>query len=110
MKFLRRELKRDSRYEGIILDPPTFGRGAKGEIFKIEEEIVPLLELCRDLLSEKPLFLIFSCHTPGLTPIGLSHLMEQTMRGGRVDSGEMILHSPGAFSIPSGSYARWTHA
>ena len=64
-KFLLREQKRGSRYEGIILDPPTFGRGTKGEIFKIEEEIVPLLHDCRALLSEHPLFVLFSCHTPG---------------------------------------------
>ena len=109
LKFLHREVKRGSRYEGIILDPPTFGRGAKGEIFKIEEEILPLLRLCRQLLSEKPLFILFSCHTPGFTPIAMGHLMHQTMPKGKTETGEMILHSPGALSIPSGSFARWTH-
>ncbi len=110
LKFLRREVKRESRYEGIILDPPTFGRGAKGEVFKIEEEVVTLLELCKEVLSSKPLFMIFSCHTPGLTPIALEHLLEQNLPKGNISSGEMLLHSPNAFSIPSGSFARWTHA
>ena len=110
IKFLNREVKRGSKYEGIILDPPTFGRGAKGEIFKIEEEILPLLRLCSQLLSDRPLFILFSCHTPGFTPIVMGHLMKQTMNRGHVETGEMILHSPGALSIPSGSFARWTHA
>lgn len=109
LKFLKREEKRNSFYEGIILDPPTFGRGAKGEIFKLEEEIIPLLELCKSLLSPKASFLIFSCHTPGFTPIVLEHLMRQTMKKGHIATGEMILHSPGALSIPSGSFARWTN-
>ncbi len=110
LKFLRREIKRDSRYEGIILDPPTFGRGAKGEIFKIEEEIIPLLQLCRDLLSDRPLFVIFSCHTPGFTPLVMEHLLRQTIGKGHIEIGEMALHSPGALSIPSGSFGRWTCA
>jgi len=110
LKFLRREIKRDSRYEGIILDPPTFGRGSQGEVFKIEQDIVPLLELCSQLLSEKPLFVVFSCHTPGFTPLGMRHLLSQTMPKGHIEGGEMALHSPGALSIPSGSFARWTCA
>src|SRR3989344_2704065 len=74
MKFLKREIKRGSRYEGILLDPPTFGRGSQGEVFKIEEGILPLLELCKAVLSTQPRFLVFSCHTPGLTPLVLQHL------------------------------------
>lgn len=109
LKFLRREVKRDVRYEGIILDPPTFGRGAKGEIFKIEEEILPLLQLCKDVLSSTPKFIAFSCHTPGFTPIVMEHLMRQIMPKGRIEVDEMTLHSPGALSIPSGSFARWVH-
>ncbi len=105
LKFLRREEKRGSRYDGIILDPPTFGRGGKGEVFKIEEEILPLLELCKAVLSEKPKFLIFSCHTPGFTPIVLEHLLFQVF-GRKAIGGEMLLESAGVFSIPSGSFAR----
>lgn len=110
-KFLLRELKRESRYEGIILDPPSFGRGTKGEIFKIEEEIVPLLKSCRDLLSEKPLFMLFSCHTNGFSPLVMKHLMEQLMSGykGNIKAGEMILEgSESIFSVPSGTFAQWT--
>lgn len=108
MKFLKREKKRESFYDGIILDPPTFGRGSKGEVFKIEKEIMPLLELCSALLTKKPLFVIFSCHTPGFTPLCMRHLLGQTMPPGRLDVGEMALHSPETMAIPSGSFAKWT--
>ena len=109
-KFLLREQKRQSRYEGIILDPPSFGRGSKGELFKIETDIVPLLRNCRNLLSERPAFLLFSCHTPGFTPLVMHHLLEQTMQGmgGEIDAGELVLQGEGsAFDVPSGTYARW---
>jgi len=109
-KFLMRERKRGSRYEGIILDPPSFGRGSKGELFKIEEEIVALLEDCRELLSDRPLFILFSCHTPGFSPLVMHHLLSGTMkgRGGRVESGEMVLNGKEkVLEVPSGTFARW---
>jgi 23S rRNA (cytosine1962-C5)-methyltransferase len=105
LKFLKRELKRGVRYEGIILDPPTFGRGCQGEVFKIERDLVPLLELCRALLSNQPRFLIVTCHTPGFTPMVLSHLFEQVFQVPS-EVGEMLLESPGALSIPCGTYVR----
>ena len=108
IKFLKREKKRGSFYDGIILDPPTFGRGSKGEVFKIEKDIMPLLELVSGLLSKNPQFVIFSCHTPGFTPLCLQHLLGQTMPKGHIDVGEMALHSSGTISIPSGSFAKWT--
>jgi 23S rRNA (cytosine1962-C5)-methyltransferase len=109
-KFLVRERKRGSRYEAIILDPPSFGRGIKGEVFKIEEEIVDLLRNCRELLSDNPLFMLFSCHTPGFSPLVMQHLMTQNMHGlnGSLTVGEMVLtgQKP-AFDVPSGTYAKW---
>ena len=104
-KFLQREVRRKSRYDAIILDPPTFGRGNKGELFKIEEHIVPLLERCRDLLSDTPLFVLFSCHTPGFSPIVMHNLMKQTFGGGSIDCGEMVVAGE-ALPIPSGTFAR----
>lgn len=110
-KFLMRERKRGSRYEGIILDPPSFGRGSKGELFKIEEDIIGLLQDCRELLSDRPLFVLFSCHTPGFSPLVMQHLLTQTMHGlkGKIEAGEMILGcNPDVFVVPSGTYAKWT--
>ena len=106
IKFLKREGRRGMRYDGILLDPPTFGRGSSGEVFKIEKDIIPLLELCRDLLSDKPRFIMLSCHTPGITPIALQHITKQIFPKAKIETGEMILSSPGARSIPSGSFAK----
>lgn len=111
-KFLAREIRRGKRYDAIILDPPSFGRGAKGELFKIEEDLPRILEDCRTLFSDHPLFLLFSCHTPGFTPIAMQHLTAQMMHGlgGKIDVGEMVLEGgPQVLSLPSGTYARWTH-
>lgn len=108
IKFLKRERKRESFYDGIILDPPTYGRGSQGEVFKIEKDIRPLLQLCKELLSKNPLFVIFSCHTPGFTPLVMEHLLTQMMPKGVIQTGEMALQSEGTLPIPSGSFAKWT--
>jgi 23S rRNA (cytosine1962-C5)-methyltransferase len=110
-KFLTRELKRGVRYDGIILDPPSFGRGSRGEVFKIEDDLPAILRDCRSLLSEQPLFVLFSCHTPGFSPIVLHHLTAQMMRGlkGSIETGEMLLQgSENVLPLPNGVYARWT--
>jgi 23S rRNA (cytosine1962-C5)-methyltransferase len=104
-KFLKREKKRKSLYEAIVLDPPTFGRGRQGEVFKIETDLIPLLELCRDVLSENWKFIILSCHTPGFTPLVLQHVMKQIFYLTSLETGEMTLQSSEALPIPSGCYA-----
>lgn len=106
VKFLKREQTRGRRYEGLILDPPTFGRGSRGETFKIERDLGELLQLCKAVLSEKPLFVALTTHTPGMTPIVMHHLMQQMMKNGQVESGEMVIEGP--LSLPSGSFARWS--
>ena len=105
MKFLMREKKRGVRYDGIILDPPSFGRGNQGEIFKIERDILPLLQACKEVLSEEPLFVIFSTHTPGMSPLVMHHLLAGMLPNGKIETGEMVL--PGKRPLPCGSYARW---
>ena len=108
IKFLRREIKRGNKYDAILLDPPSFGRGKKGELFKIEESLLITLELVHELLSEKPLFVYLTSHTPGFSPQLLHNLLLQFYSGGTHQFGEMLLigKSP-CFSIPSGSWARW---
>lgn len=106
-KFLKREIKRGNRYEGIILDPPTFGRGPKKEVFKIERDIVALLEMCKELFSEKSLFLILSSHTSGITKGVLENLLRWVFKKGKIKTAEMEIISENSFSIPSGSYALW---
>lgn len=108
-KFLAREVKRGIRYDAIILDPPSFGRGTKGEVFKIEDHLPLILKDCQALLSDRPLFVLFSCHSPGFSPLVMHHLMSQLManRAGEIDVGEMVLEGEKALPLPSGVYARW---
>lgn len=109
-KFLERELRRERQYDLLILDPPSYGRGAKGEVFKIENDLPPLLSLLGKLLSPQPLGVLLSCHTPELTPISLHHLLQQQFgrKGGKVEHGEMQLRgSKDVLPVPSGSFAWW---
>ncbi len=107
IKFLQRELRRGRLYDGIILDPPTFGRGSKGEVFKIEKDLSEILRLCFTLLSKESSFLILSSHTPGYTPLVLHHLLKQASGelNGKVEMGELVI--PGPLPLASGTYARW---
>lgn len=109
-KFLAREAKRGHRYDAIILDPPTFGRGEGGEMYKIERDLPETLKMCRDLLSADPLFLLLSAHTPGCSPQVLGNVISQAVEGlgGSVDTGEMLLTgAAGTLPLPSGTFARW---
>ena len=106
-KFLKREQRRGRRYAGIVLDPPSFGRGTRHEVFKIDNHLRELLDDCRRLLSYDPRFIFLSCHTPGYTPLVLSHLLGQMGLGGQVETGEMALTGADARAIPSGSYGAW---
>jgi 23S rRNA (cytosine1962-C5)-methyltransferase len=109
-KFLERELRRERRYDLIILDPPSYGRGAKGEVFKIENDLSKLLALLSRLMSDEPLGVLLSCHTPELTPISLHHLLLQAFgsHGGHFEQGEMQLRgAPNVLPVPSGSFCWW---
>jgi len=104
-KFMRREIRRGHRYDAIILDPPSFGRGAGGELYKIERDLKDTLSLVRDLLTDKPAFVLFSSHTPGLSPIVAENILGQLFPSARLESGEMLLSGAG-LSCPSGIYCR----
>ncbi|MBP7276272.1 MAG: class I SAM-dependent methyltransferase [Kiritimatiellae bacterium] len=110
LKFLLREQRRGVKYDGIILDPPTFGRGKRGELFKIEEDIPALLDAVRSTLSPHPRFVLLTAHTPGLGPVALDNLLRSALsdRKGRVEHGEMMLTgAEGVLPVPSGAWARW---
>ena len=111
IKFLRREVKRGNRYDAILLDPPSFGRGRKGELFKVEEQMLTTLELVHSVLSEQPLFVILTSHTPGFSPHVLNNLLTQFHAGGVHEHGEMLLTGGAHCSpLPSGTWARWLEA
>jgi 23S rRNA (cytosine1962-C5)-methyltransferase len=107
-KFLKREIRRGRQYDGIILDPPSFGRGSNQELFQIDSHMLDLLKLCRQVLSARRRFLFLSCHTPGYTPLVLTNLLTQTMLKGTISSGELVLPAhPDTLAVPSGTWALW---
>lgn len=105
--FVKRELRRGNKYNGIILDPPSYGRGAKNQVWKIEDHLVPLLEDLHQLLDPQRKFVLLSCHSPGYTPTSLSNLLFDTMKAkpAQVASGEMLIESQGQKALPSGAFA-----
>lgn len=109
-KFLAREHKRGRRYDAILLDPPSFGRGRRGELYKVEQDIVDTIAAVRALLSDTPLFVLLTSHTPGFTPTVLANILSQFCPHGQLESGEMLLtgDTPQVLSVPNGSWARWT--
>ena len=110
-KFVERELRRGNAYDAIIMDPPSYGRGPKGEIWKIEESIFPFVELCTDLLSEDPLFMLINSYTTGLQPGVLKYMLELTAcrrKGGFAEAEEIGLPvSDTDFILPAGASGRW---
>ncbi|MEM7174392.1 MAG: class I SAM-dependent methyltransferase [Chlamydiota bacterium] len=107
LKFVQREMKRQVTYDAIILDPPSFGRGNRGQVFKIERDLYPLLMACRALLSDQASFVLLTAHTPGFTPVLLHELLLRALPAGSISSGEMILQAKKKGKLPSGSFARW---
>ena len=104
-KFMKRELRRERRYDAVILDPPSFGRGAAGELYKIERDLRETLSLVKSLLSSNPLFVLFSSHTPGLSEQVARNIMGQMFPGAALESGEMVLEGR-SLPCPSGVFCR----
>lgn len=111
VKFVEREIRRGNVYDGIIMDPPSYGRGPKGEIWKIEEKIYPFIELCTKILSEDPLFFLVNSYTTGLQPAVLSYMLETQIKkkfGGQVVSDEIGLPvTSNGLILPCGASGRW---
>ncbi len=111
VKFVEREIRRGNHYDGIIMDPPSYGRGPKGEIWKIEEQIYSFIELCSKLLSDKPLFFLVNSYTTGLQPAVLTYMISTAVQkkfGGKVESDEIGLPVSGnGLVLPCGASGRW---
>ncbi len=111
VKFVEREIRRGNHYDGIIMDPPSYGRGPKGEIWKIEEKIYPFIQLCTKILSDDPIFFLINSYTTGLQPAVLSYMLETEVKsrfGGRVLSDEIGLPvSKNGLILPCGASGRW---
>ena len=103
-KFVLRELRRGNRYDGIVMDPPSYGRGPGGEMWKIETELFPFVKLCAELLSDEPLFFLINSYTTGLQPAVLSNILQLTMpRKGTVDAYEVGLPTEEGIVLPCGA-------
>ncbi|MGN8801198.1 class I SAM-dependent methyltransferase [Candidatus Merdisoma sp. HCP28S3_D10] len=110
VKFVEREIRRGNHYDGIIMDPPSYGRGPKGEIWKIEEAIHPLIRLCAQLLSDDPLFFLVNSYTTGLAPAVLTYMIATELKkyNGTVDSQEVGLPvTASGLVLPCGASGRW---
>ncbi len=111
VKFVEREIRRGNHYDAIIMDPPSYGRGPKGEIWKIEEKIHPFIALCEQLLSDNPLFFLVNSYTTGLAPAVLTYLISTEVvakHGGQVISDEIGLPvSDNGLILPCGAAGRW---
>ncbi len=111
VKFVEREIRRGSKYDAIIMDPPSYGRGPKGEIWKIEDSIFPFIELCTQILSDKPLFFLVNSYTTGLQPAVLSYMLNTAVVkkfGGHVEADEIGLPvTESGLVLPCGASGRY---
>jgi 23S rRNA (cytosine1962-C5)-methyltransferase len=111
VKFVEREIRRGNRYDGIIMDPPSYGRGPKGEVWKLEDKIHPFIQLCSQLLSDEPLFFLVNSYTTGLAPAVLTYMISTEVKakfGGTVVSDEIGLPvRESGLVLPCGASGRW---
>ena len=110
-KFVEREIRRGNRYDAVIMDPPSYGRGPTGELWKLEENIHEFVDLCTKVLSDDPLFFLVNSYTTGLQPAVMSYMVNTAITskfGGKVESGEIGLPvTSNGLVLPCGASARW---
>ena len=111
-KFVEREIRRGRRYDALIMDPPSYGRGPTGEVWKLEENLYPFVELVSGVLSDEPLFVILNSYTTGLAPSVVTYILETLISkrfGGRTVSDELGLPvTESGLALPCGATGRWT--
>ena len=110
-KFVQREIRRGNKYDAIIMDPPSYGRGPGGEMWKIEESLFPFVQLCTQVLSEEPLFFLINSYTTGLQPAVLYNILKLCLRGqkGSIDAYEVGLPTEEGIPLPCGAGGIYIH-
>jgi 23S rRNA (cytosine1962-C5)-methyltransferase len=111
--FLKREVKRGRKYDAIIMDPPSFGHGPKNELWKIEEHFLELMDLCKQVLSDDPLFVLINGYTAGYSGIAYQNNLEDMMKlyQGSIEIGELTIEQSNSSKLlPCGIFARWNKA
>ena len=108
-KFVNREIRRGNKYDAIIMDPPSYGRGTKGEVWRFEEDIADLVNLCTKVLSDEPLFFLINSYTTGISAKVLENILRLNIKNsGNFESGEIGLPMTGSkLVLPCGIYGRW---
>ena len=110
-KFVEREIRRGNKYDAIIMDPPSYGRGPSGEVWKIEDSVDELITLTSSILSDDPLFFLVNSYTTGLSPAAMQYILGlkvQSRYGGKLEAGELGLRATStSLAIPCGASARW---
>ena len=111
VKFVNREIRRGNKYDAIIMDPPSYGRGTNGEVWKFEDNLYDLVELCTKVLSDKPLFFLINSYTTGISSTVLANILNLTVEkehDGKVEAGEIGLPMENSkLILPCGIYGRW---
>ncbi len=110
VKFVQREIRRGNKYDAIVMDPPSYGRGKNGEVWQFENNIADLVELCMQVLSDDPLFFLINSYTTGISSRVLANLLELNMKNhkGKITSGEIGLPMKNSnLVLPCGIYGRW---
>ena len=113
LRFVQREIRRGNHYDGILMDPPSYGRGPSGEVWKLENELFGLVDTCAQVLSDDPLFYLINSYTTGFQASVLSNMLEKCVvsrHGGKVDSQELCLPVTSGGVLPCGASGRWFHA
>ena len=110
-KFVQREIRRGSRYDAVIMDPPSYGRGPGGEMWKIEENLYPFVELCTGVLSDDPLFFLINSYTTGLQPMVLHNILRLCLKGrkGQIDAYEVGIATEEGIPLPCGAGGIFIH-
>ena len=109
VKFVEREIRRGNKYDAIVMDPPSYGRGANGEVWDIEKDLFNLVTLCTKVLSDKPLFFLINSYTTGLSSVVLETILKMTIKkNGTITGGEIGLPLKNSdIVLPCGIYGRW---
>jgi 23S rRNA (cytosine1962-C5)-methyltransferase len=111
LKFMRREVRRGSKYDGILLDPPKYGRGPDGEIWALERDLPELVQLARQLLTDDAAFLVLTVYAIRMSALAIGALMDETMAGtsGRIESGDMAIREAArGLLLPTAIFSRWS--
>lgn len=105
--FIKREIKRGRKYDAIIMDPPAFGHGPGGELWKIEDDFLPFLDLCVEVMSDKTLFFLINGYASGYSAMAYENNLKGLFKGGKIESGELAILDQSERRLPAGIFSRW---